>query len=67
MENKQQILDALLQTLRLTRSLYDLEELTYESQSETVFAKYENGYGRRINVAMDSGTAMIKDVMSVLG
>ena len=67
MENKQQILDALLQTLRLTRSLYDLEELTYEPLSETVFAKYKSGYGRRINVAMDSGTAMIKDVMSVLG
>jgi hypothetical protein len=66
MEDKQKILDALLQTLRLTRSLYDLEELTYEPSSETVFAKYESGYGRRINVAMDSGTAMIKDVMSVL-
>jgi len=45
MEDKQKILDALLQTLRLTRSLYDLEELTYEPQSETVFAKYESGYG----------------------
>ena len=53
--------------LRQTRNQADLEELTYDPLSETVFAKYESGYGRRINVAMDSGTAMIKDVMSVLG
>ena len=66
MEDKQKILDALLQTLRLTRSLYDLEELTYEPLTETVYCKFETGAARRVNVAMDSGTAMIKDVMSVL-
>ena len=67
MEEKQKILDYLLLALRQTRNQADLEELTYDPLSETVFAKYESGYGRRINVAMDSGTAMIKDVMSVLG
>ena len=66
MEDKQKILDCLLMTLRQTRDQQDLDELTYEPLSETVFAKYESGYGRRINVAMDSGTAMIKDVLAVL-
>ena len=44
-----------------------LEELTYEPLTETVYCKFETGAARRVNVAMDSGTAMIKDVMSVLG
>ena len=66
MEDKQKILDSLLQTLRLTRNLEDLVELTYEPLTESVFAKFESGGCRRVNVAMDSGTAMIKDVMSIL-
>lgn len=67
MEEKQKILDHLLLALRQTRNQADLEELTYEPLTETVYCRFETGAARRVNVAADSGTAMIRDVMSVLG
>ena len=66
MENKQKILDNLLNALKETRNQSDLDELTYDPLTETVSARYNTGYSRRINVALDSGTAMIKDVLAVL-
>ena len=63
MENKQHICDLLLQTLRATRNLFDLEELNYDPKRETVTAVFPNGGEKVVNVAMDSGTAMIKDVI----
>ena len=66
-EDYQKILDLLLLALRETRDLYDLEKLTYVWCSKTeqhVVATYENGYMKKINVSLDSGTAMIKDVMA---
>lgn len=55
-ENKQKILDLLLPALRETRNLYDVVEL----------AKFASGHFKIINVAMDSGTAMIVDVIQQL-
>lgn len=63
MENKQRILDLLLPALQATRNLYDLEDLEYDAEHETVIATFKSGI-KRANVAMDSGTAMIQDVIS---
>ena len=66
MEDKQKICDLLLPALQATRNLYDLEKLTYyrDGDRETVTATFRNGYDKHVNVAMDSGTAMIKDIIS---
>lgn len=64
MENKQRILDLLLPALQETRNLYDLVELEYRADRELVYAKFASGNYKIVNVAMDSGTAMICDVVS---
>lgn len=63
MENKQRILDLLLPALRETRNLHDLVELEYRGDRELVYAKFASGNYKIVNVAMDSGTAMICDVV----
>ena len=63
MENKQEILDLLLPALQATGNLYDLEGLTFDPENEIVIATFRNGYKKTANVAMDSGTAMIRDVV----
>ena len=67
MENKQRICDLLLKTLRATDNAHDLVSLTYDDYEETVTARFTSGGKRVINVVMDSGTAMIRDVMANLG
>lgn len=62
-EDKQKILDLLLPALRATRNLHDLWNLQYDPKSDTVTATFENGSEKSANVAMDSGTAMVRDVI----
>ena len=64
MENKQKILDLLLPALKATNNLHDLEFLRYDDEREEVIATFLNGWSKRANVAMDSGTAMIKDIIT---
>lgn len=63
MENKQDILDFLLPALQWTRACEDLCSLVYDEEKEVVTATFANG-SRKINVAMDSGIAMIRDVLA---
>lgn len=63
MEDKQKILDLLLPTLQATRNLHDLADLRYYIEHEIVVVTFSNGYRKTVNVAMDSGTAMISDVL----
>lgn len=65
-ENKQQILDLLLKTLQATANAADVS-LTYDAKREIVIVKFENDDSRIVNVAMDSGTTMIRNVMANLG
>jgi hypothetical protein len=67
MENKQLICDRLLECLYLTRQLYDLIDLDYIKEKELVVAHFEGGGKKEINVAMDSGIAMIKDIVRAIG
>ena len=62
-EDKQRICNALAPVLRLTRNLYDLAYLYYDPGTETVKATFLNGHTKTVNVALDSGTAMIRDII----
>jgi len=77
-ENKQLICDKMLALFQATRHFYDLVSLTYvynwdeERQchinedfpaTEYVIATFNNGYQKYVNVSIDSGYAMIKDVL----
>lgn len=62
-EDKQCICNALVPVLRLTRNLYDLISLYYDPRTETVKATFLNGHTKTANVALDSGTAMIRDII----
>ena len=66
-ENKQEICDLLAKTLRATRNAYDVIQITYDDKTEQVIVLFASGGTRIINVAMDSGTAMIRDIMNHLG
>lgn len=63
MEDKQKICDLLLPALQETSNLQDLENLTYNEDKETVVATFWYGRKKIINVHMDSGTAMINDIV----
>ena len=63
-EDKQNILNLLLPALKATNNLHDLEYLRYDEEREEVIATFLNGWSKRANVAMDSGTAMIKDIIT---
>lgn len=67
MENKQKICDLLLLTLRATHNAADVISIIYDGESEEVTVTFVSGGKRHINVAMDSGTAMIRDIMKNLG
>lgn len=66
MENKQAICKSLCETLQKTRNLQDVMELDYDETSQTVTAVFSDGTEQLINVAMDSGTAMIQDILNQL-
>lgn len=72
MENKQMICDLLLKALQATREYSDLLNLRYEVPEQPhryesyVVATFEGGE-RIINTSLDSGSAMIRDILRNLG
>ena len=70
MEDKQKILDLLLPALQATRHLYDLISLKYVFKNtgyQYVEATFSSGYTKQINVSLDYGTGMIRDIMEYIG
>lgn len=64
---KQCILDQLLTAIRMTEAGMDVTALRYDEKTEMVHVDFESGEdGRIINVKMDSGFAMIRDVVNNL-
>lgn len=64
-EDKQKILDLLLPALQATRNLDDLMSLVYvklENGGERVISIFPAG-DKVVNITMDSGVAMIQDVI----
>lgn len=65
-EDKQTICDLLCETLKATRGQHDVVALKYEildNGDERVTIEYEQGGSHQVNVSMDSGVAMIRDIM----
>ena len=64
-EDKQKICDLLLPALQATRAGSKLVNLVYtaELHKENVTAVFQGGWKKVTNVTMDSGTALIYDVM----
>jgi hypothetical protein len=65
-EDKDKICKLLCKVLQKTRGAADLISLDYDEKTEIVTATFEGG-NRNINVACDSGTAMIRDIVNHLG
>lgn len=65
-EQKQTILDLLTYTLRHTRAGNDIREMKLDGDFVKVFFQNDTEPSRVINVAMDSGIAMIRDVMKYI-
>ena len=65
-EDKQQICNALALAIQKTRGGNDLSSLEYDPDTERVTAYFMGGGWREINVAADSGFAMIKDIINHL-
>ncbi len=60
---KQELVDSLANTLRLTREGIIGLELTSKHETEdTVVIHYQGGYKQSVNIHMDSGIAIIRDV-----
>ena len=65
MEPKQEILNLLVKAIQQTRAGQDVVDLRYDPDKEVVYVDFEHSQsGRIINVALDSGWAMIKDVVN---
>lgn len=64
-ENKQEICNLLLKTLQATRHFSDIKNLVYQEieGTELVKAIFESGGIKTANVTMDSGIAMIRDIL----
>ena len=64
-ENKKEICERLLPVLQATENLWDLVSLEYSNSEngEVVTATFLSGATKTANVALDSGTAMILDIV----
>ena len=64
MEDLQNVCNLLTTTLRATRNLNNLTRLEYDKKTEKVKAIFDDGRIRTANVAADSGTSMIRDIIA---
>lgn len=64
-EDKEEITWRLFDALRMTREYMELASLEYtkDGYKEIVTATFEDGHTREINVALDSGSAMLRDIL----
>ena len=66
--NKQQVLTALAETLKLTRKCRDLQDITYvkaEDKEEFAVVRFEDETFS-VRITADSGFSIIKDVIRFL-
>ena len=62
-ENKQAICNALCKALKLTRAFHDIVLIDYNADSEKAIVVFDEYNRVEINVALDSGAAMIRDIL----
>ena len=65
MEDKVKIARNFAEVLKMTEAYSELRGLTYAKtdDDEFVLAEFQNGRTKKINVRLDSGIAMIKDII----
>ena len=66
MENKKDIVRRLKMLLTATRAGSDIADLELNDQQDTVTVTFIHGGSRRVNIAGDSGLAIIRDVIKML-
>lgn len=65
--SKQELVDSLATTLRMTRTeAIDLELVSRREPEDTVIIHFMGGGTRRVNIALDSGIAIIRDVCQAI-
>ena len=62
-EDKQAICNALCEALKLTKAFRDIERIDYNADSEKAIVVFDEYDRVEINVAMDSGAMMIRDIL----
>ncbi len=68
-EDKAYICHELARLLNITRDGWDIEDIIYERGSddhELAHIRFDGGHIKTVNVTMDSGVAMIRDIMRVI-
>lgn len=65
MEDKQLICSQLCFALQLTDNCKDLYSIIYDKEKELVYIRFSGGT-KTVNVQMDSGTAMVRDIVNHL-
>ncbi len=66
MENKQEIIGRLSILLKATRAGWDLDRLKLSEDQEEVLIIFRSGCEKKVNIACDSGIAIIQDVIRSL-
>lgn len=66
-ENKQQICDKFAELLKITRFGENIDRIEYNPNTECALVVRKDRKPVPINVAMDSGVAIIKDILRGLG
>lgn len=66
MENKQDIVKRLKLLLLATRAGSNIEDMVLNEKQDEITIIFKQGGSRRINIAGDSGIAIIKDVINRL-
>lgn len=65
-ENKQEIIGRLSILLKATRAGWDLDRLKLSEDQKEVMVIFRSGCEKKINIACDSGIAIIQDVIRSL-
>ena len=66
MENKEEIIMRLKLLLKATRAGNSIADLILNEGQDTVIILFRHGAVREVNIAVDSGIAIIKDVIKAL-
>lgn len=66
-ENKQQICDKFAELLKVTRFGENIDRIEYNPNTECALVVRKDRKPIPVNVAMDSGVAIIKDILRGLG
>lgn len=65
-ENKEEIIKKLSDLLKITRAGSDIDTMNLSEDKESVAIVFSTGYTRKVNIAMDSGISIIRDVARAL-